>query len=159
MDDKTKAIVAATDPVNILAAFTYLDDLRTSGSANMFTEAPQKLYNDHPGEFSWGEAKAIVWAWQETFDRQTPIEVRALKAYADANGMEVIDKPEDVFKDEPDEDGSEAVIQAATAIVELAASVLSDEGMSDDASNTADSSDDFSGDGGDFGGGGSDGDF
>jgi hypothetical protein len=56
--------------------FTYLDDLRSSGLTNMFGAAP---YLEQEFGLNKWQARDILAAWMQSFDRDIPAAERAAK--------------------------------------------------------------------------------
>jgi hypothetical protein len=72
---KMASLIKAIGPDQLTEYFQFLDDLRETGSTNMFGAAPylQRTYRGMTRE----EAHTVLVAWQDTFSNTLPPEDRA----------------------------------------------------------------------------------
>ena len=77
------AEVADLEDSDLIEAFDFLDDLRSSGEANMFTEAQGYLTGIIEG-WDRPQVRAAHLAWMKTFAKGKPVEERVREAQSSA---------------------------------------------------------------------------
>jgi hypothetical protein len=71
----TETMLTQMPREDVVSGFAFLDALRESGEANMFTEAGQYLQANH--DFSRAETRAVHMAWMKSFAKDKTAEERA----------------------------------------------------------------------------------